>query len=193
MGPMHKKRRPWIYLGVVLAGIGLLVVSVAWWLGWPEKTGPRTVADRAEVISFAIPEGWTDQTGSDARQIVPGDSGDGAARVPDIVVWKESRQEEDVVPVVLHVVLDVAPEGVDLRTLHEVSRGRSGSGEPGDNAASPVQQWRSLASSSSNGSSKVVTVLSDTFVVSIYAYADDLTSMREADQVIASLKINDEW
>jgi hypothetical protein len=35
---MHAKRRPWIYLGVVLAGISLLVVSVAWWLGW--RRGP---------------------------------------------------------------------------------------------------------------------------------------------------------
>lgn len=99
-------------------------------------------------------------------------------------------------PVVLQVVLEVAPEGVDLRTLHEVSKGMSGGSEhDAKETASPVRQWQSLASSSptTNGTSKVVTVLSDTFVVSIYAYADSTVSMREADQVIATLKVRDEW
>lgn len=68
---MPGRRRTWIHLGVALAGIGLLVGSVAWWLGWPERTGPRVVADRAEVISLAIPEGWIGLTRRNARQIVP--------------------------------------------------------------------------------------------------------------------------
>lgn len=96
--------------------------------------------------------------------------------MPDIGVWKKSSDDDDGAPVVvLHVVLDVAPEAVDLRTLHEVSMGVGGSGENGDEIASPVRQWRSLASSSLIGRSEVVTVLSDTGPVSDTWRSDTVT------------------
>lgn len=195
MEPVHK-RRPWIYLAVGLAAISLLAVSLGWWLGWPERTGPRTVSDRAEVISLGpyLGVGRTRQDATPARSWLATVA---TAQHGYVVVWKESPQEEDsaVPPAVLHVVVAVAPEGVDLCTLHELSKGMSdgGLGDDVEQITSPVRQWRSLASSSStDGRSQVVTLLSDTFAVSIYAYADNAASMQEADQVIASLKTNDE-
>ena len=58
--------------------------------------------------------------------------------------------------------------------------------------ASPVREWHSLASTSSKyGEAEAVTVLSDTFVVTLYAFARDESGLREATQVIASLAIHD--
>lgn len=56
---------------------------------------------------------------------------------------------------------------------------------------SPVRDWESLASRDIG--IEVVTLLSDTLVATVHAYADDESGVEAADRVIFTLRVNEVW
>lgn len=182
---------------LLIAALGVVFIT-ADFFGWPERQGPRSVSDRAGIVTVAIPAGWTDVTERSARQIEFDGSGD-PFTTPDIELDKYDPENDDRFSASVSVYLQVAPydtlSAAELHRIAVLQRSDLAVDATTVRRSETADGWPALSSNFGEGGGElttVTTIRSDHYLVTVVQQISRFgdPTVAEIDGILDGMRIN---